>query len=504
MAKRIVKTVLAEQGRYLTTKLSENKVREIEEKFVTQDVKKTYPKVLKVKFRSLGDVKEFAGLIKKTIRAEDKEILFKRAASKERAAQFVSSPKSKKRTVGLSDFHAQHWVGMPEFVQEKNDWIYHSLKVRINTAKDYAAFSDIVRQSLSEKSKSLYYPQWTPVKVRYSKWVSDLPSKQIQPRYPIYIVSKGRAFSRLTSKALEAMNVLYFIVIEPKEYDSYASVIDSKKILVLPYDSDPRNPTGPGRARTWCRDHAWKNGHKRHWVLDDNIHGFYRLHKNRRYKVGDSAIFRAAEDFVDRYENVWVAGFQYKMFCPSKSKFPPFKANTRIYSCLLIDNRWLFKMKGKTPVAIPAKKSRGNNILWRERYNEDTILSLDVMENKFCTIQFNAFLQNKVGTQTLKGGNTEVFYGAEGSDDKRFSETGNYNRAGTVRKSMNLKVIYPEIVKIVKRFGRVHHRVDYRKYSKNKLIPVKGIPRSRKPNDYGMKLITMTPAEAEEEMQVKD
>jgi hypothetical protein len=166
------------------------------------------------------------------------------------------------------------------------------------------------------------------------------------------------------------MDVPYYIVVEPSEIDAYAAVIDINKILVLPNDSDPANPTGPGYARNCCRDHAWVNGFDRHWVMDDNIHGFYRLHQNRRYRVADGAIFRAAEDFVDRYENVWVAGFQYRFFAAAKSKYPPYVANTRIYSCLLIDNRRMLTF-GK------------EQFLWRERYNEDTILSLDVLENGF-------------------------------------------------------------------------------------------------------------------------
>ena len=34
----------------------------------------------------------------------------------------------------------------------------------------------------------------------------------MNPKYPLYIVSKGRADSRLTSKALEKMLVPYYIV----------------------------------------------------------------------------------------------------------------------------------------------------------------------------------------------------------------------------------------------------------------------------------------------------
>ena len=59
----------------------------------------------------------------------------------------------------------------------------------------------------------------------------------MNPRYPVYIISKGRWESRLTSKALEEMNVPYHIVIEPQEYDQYAAVVDPAKIFVLPFSN---------------------------------------------------------------------------------------------------------------------------------------------------------------------------------------------------------------------------------------------------------------------------
>jgi len=56
----------------------------------------------------------------------------------------------------------------------------------------------------------------------------------MNPKYPIYIVSKGRWKTRLTSKALERICVPYWIVIEEQELDKYAEVIDRGKILILP------------------------------------------------------------------------------------------------------------------------------------------------------------------------------------------------------------------------------------------------------------------------------
>jgi len=282
-------------------------------------------------------------------------------------------------------------------------------------------------------------------------------------KYPIYIVSKGRADSRLTSKALERMNADYFIVVEEQEFDIYAKVIDPQKILILPqkyldeYDTfDDLGNTkskGPGGARNFAWEHSIGLGAKRHWVMDDNIENFCRLNRNRMVRSYTTAIFRCAEDFVDRYTNVYISGFNYDFFVLAKALHPPFVMNTRIYSCLLIQND------------IPYR--------WRGRYNEDTDLSLRVLKDGFCTIQFNAFLQQKATTQTLKGGNTDAFYSKE----------------GTLPKSQMLVDMHPDVSKVVWKFNRWHHEVNYRKFKINQLIRKEGLVVKPGVNNYGMVLV---------------
>lgn len=272
----------------------------------------------------------------------------------------------------------------------------------------------------------------------------------MNPRYPVYIVSKGRADSRLTAKSLERMGVPYWIAIEPQDYDAYAAVIDPAKILVLPFSNHGQGPTP---ARNWCWDHSIGLGAKRHWVMDDNIDGFYRLNRNKKRRVESGTIFRAAEDFVDRYENVPVAGFNYFKFCVEVDMYPAFVANTRIYSCLLIANDCPYR--------------------WRLRYNEDTDLSLNVLKSGLCTIQFNAFLQEKLTTQRLLGGNTDEFYAHE----------------GTFNKSKMLEEAHPDVAKVVWKFNRWHHHVDYSPFKRNRLIRKPGIEIPPGVNEYGMKLL---------------
>ena len=286
------------------------------------------------------------------------------------------------------------------------------------------------------------------------------------PKYPIYIVSKSRWDSRLTAKALCRLGVPYYIIVEESQYSEYAKVIKGGEILILPkfyqteYDTcDDLGMTksvGPGAARNFAWDHSISMGFKRHWVYDDNVHNFQRLQNNRRIRVGDGTILKLMEDFVDRYENVAQAGPAYVMFCPERSKLPPYILNTRIYSMLLIKND------------IPYR--------WRGRYNEDTDLSLRILKDGWCTVQFYAFLGDKIGTQIVKGGNTEVFYSQE----------------GTSPKSEMLKKLHPDVTEIVWKFGRVHHHVDYRPFAGNKLKPIEGLQKVEGNDEHGMRLIRST------------
>lgn len=287
---------------------------------------------------------------------------------------------------------------------------------------------------------------------------------QTNPRYPVYIVSKGRHEMRHTSKALETMRVPYFIVVEEQEYDLYASVIDKKKILVLDkayqrdYDTfdtlGDSKSKGPGPARNFAWDHAISLGADRHWVMDDNIREFYRFNINLKIKVLDGTILWVMEDFVLRYKNVAMAGPNYEMFVVRKVKeTPPFYLNTRIYSCNLIRNDLPFR--------------------WRGRYNEDTDLSLRMLKAKWCTVLFNAFLQDKIQTQVVKGGNTEEFYAHE----------------GTLAKSKMAVAMHPDITRLTVRFNRPHHYVDYRGFKKNKLIRRDDAVIPEGVNNFGMRLV---------------
>ena len=179
------------------------------------------------------------------------------------------------------------------------------------------------------------------------------------PKYPIYIVSKGRADTRLTAKALEEMKCQYYIIVDKTEYstykevtnDLYGTVLEQPQKYYDDYDmfwDDGNKVTGPGAARNYAWDHSIMHGdYKFHWVMDDNIGGFVRLNRNTKLKCTSPSIFKAMEDFVERYDNIAMAGPNYRFFASQNSAMPPYIKNTRIYSCNLIRNDTPYRWRGR-------------------------------------------------------------------------------------------------------------------------------------------------------------
>ena len=283
------------------------------------------------------------------------------------------------------------------------------------------------------------------------------------------MISKGRADTRYTSKALDKMGVPYHIIVEPQEYEQYKAVIDPTKIIRAPEDFSKRGQ-GSIPVRNFVWEHSIALGAARHWILDDNIRGFFRFNHNKKVRVADGTIFKCAEDFVDRYENVALAGFHYTMFVKNKwAPVHPFLWNTRIYSCTLIKN--------------DIENVNGEPFRWRGRYNEDTDLSLRVLKDgwnlsphepgRWCTVLFHAFLADKATTMTMNGGNTDELY----KDD------------GRLKMAQSLCKQHPDVSRITWRFGRWQHLVNYKPFKKNRPKYKPGIVIPQGVNNYGMKLV---------------
>lgn len=242
------------------------------------------------------------------------------------------------------------------------------------------------------------------------------------------------------------MGVDYHVVVEPQEYEKYARVIDSKKLLKLPF-----NNRGLPVTRDWIYRYATDLGAKRHWQIDDNVRHFYRVNKNKRTLMRSGVCFRIIEDFTDRYKNVAISGMQYKGFISSRDHRYPFILNHRVYSIMLFLNGLSYKWLSK---------------------NEDTDMSLQVLKDGWCTINMNAFCGDKMTTMIMSGGMTDDYLFKNGRNEM----------------ARVLQRAHPDVTKIKRRWGRWQHVVDYSQFRKNKLIRDLKIKISNEPDEYGMVL----------------
>ncbi len=284
------------------------------------------------------------------------------------------------------------------------------------------------------------------------------PDASALPRYPVYVVSKGRYDTAgLTARLLIRDHVPFHVVVEPQEADHYGVAFGAERVLALPFSN-----LGQGSipARNWIWEHAKAAGHARHWILDDNIRHIKRRYQGKRIPCDAGVALAAVEDFIDRYENVGIAGLAYEMFLPNGQACPPFYRNAHVYSCLLIDN------------GLPYR--------WRGRYNEDTDLCLQVLAGGWCTVLVNAFFIWKQWTMTMKGGNTDALYQGD----------------GRLKMARSLQRAWPGVVSVDRRYKRPQHVVkdSWRHFDTPlRLKPDVDLAALPAVNEYGMKLVQVAP-----------
>ena len=268
-------------------------------------------------------------------------------------------------------------------------------------------------------------------------------------RFPVYIPTRGRPEKQLTVGKLRRAGITPALVVEEAEHDAYAAANPDCPILVWPsrymdeYERTPELDPHPttGAAHNFAWDHARDAGFTHHWVMDDNIYEFRpRSTTGRARVIGTNPDpFRWHEDMMLRYRNL--AGFALGLGHTFGAK--PFSINTRLYCAVLYRN-----------------DLDRYGIKWRRGLNDDTIVSLDILKTGYwCTAESHMLLNYKVGTSRanrLPGGMTDFY--ADG---------------GFIRKAAEAVRCHPDCVKMVSRYGRVHHQIDYSQF-KQRLIPVGG------------------------------
>jgi hypothetical protein len=350
----------------------------------------------------------------------------------------------------------ESWWGMPEFSMQ-DATPQHKITINFMTAQDVLDFAERTGIPVTTKSDTAWFPHQKQLAGQF-----EYDGPKTNSRYPICIPSKGRADVQKTGKALDRMGVSYKFFVEETEGDEYIKHLGADKVVVMPFH-DLGQGSIPARNFIW--EWAKERGFKRHWTVDDNISSFYRCTNNRRLRVLGGGYFCAMEDYVDRYENISMAGPHDIAFVGDRSsKLTPFLMNSRVYSCILLDTELTER--------------------WRGRYNEDTDLSLRLLKRGFCTMLFRSLCMDKPGTSgdkgggAIKGGNTDNVYN---SGDHRLAF------------AQSLKEQHPDCVEVTWKFNRWHHEVDYSKFKRNKPILKPGITPTKSVNNYGMELVKTKP-----------
>ena len=371
--------------------------------------------------------------------------------------------------LNFNDLIDDDYFNMPEF--KWSDWLLEKyvFDVKLNNQEE----RDVFFKAFDRKPTILSYIHHELDDHPLKEYEYEFTHK-IQPKYPIYVITKGRWEKTLTIDTLEEMDIDFNICVEPSEYDNYISnpKIDKNKVIKLPENFSERKQGGiPVRNFVW--QHSIDNGHKKHWIIDDNIDGFFRWNENIQKRVKDGVVFRVMEDYSDMFKNLGLVSCQYASFVPGiDNGRGAVIRNTRTYSCILINTELLDTRLDER---------------WRGTYNEDTDLTLRVLSTgDLCTANFNSLLSGKQTTGTMKGGNTTTIY--EFGEDKEE----NTKFTGLQKKFDELKENWGDIIKFTNKKhkdGRPHHHISYTKLFKQPLILKAGIKREPKVNNYNMKLV---------------
>ena len=271
-------------------------------------------------------------------------------------------------------------------------------------------------------------------------------------KFPIFIPSKGRHDIRMTAHKLREAGVDFRLIVEPQEVKKYQSNWGTDSVVELDmnfqknYDTcdeyGDRMSKGSGASRNYAWQIALEEKHTNFWVIDDNLKYFHYIDQEGFIRARNlKKWFTLIEQKITKPNNVVMGGpADYRFVVYGQGKFRRYKFNTRVYSFSLIRSN------------IPMR--------FRGRFNEDTILSIDILKAGFATTLIHDQLFSKSATNVVKGGNTDALYGGGGKT------------AITGPKSRQLKQVHPDVVKIVARHGRIHHYVNYRKHFINNPVHI--------------------------------
>ena len=323
---------------------------------------------------------------------------------------------------------------------DSNDDLYTSHpSIKVIFSKNHLEFDDFRNKlgdiPITHRTKTVWYPKRPEVKKKVGIWTCD--DKKCQNSYPIYIPSFKRADTMFTVKSLLSLDIdNFYIVIRPidEEIETYTTAmkrldLSIDKLLIVPQtyidDQEEKGNFNSIPQRNYGYQHSIDNNYTHHWCLDDNIKGFFRREKGTKLPFIKTAYpFYFVEQYLQRYSNVYLSSLQYSHLVPADGSRSIIIKNSKVYSCILIKN--------------------DNDIMWRGKYNEDIVLTLDTLSKGRGTMTFQNFLCGKMSTGSMKGGNSNI-----------------YDGDGQSKKVDELMGVYPQYTKKIEKYGHPHHQVDY-------------------------------------------
>lgn len=210
-------------------------------------------------------------------------------------------------------------------------------------------------------------------------------------KYPICIVSKGRANICTTHKLFDDYNILYYYMVEPQDYDKYVNVFDKKRVINI-----GENNKGIYYVRNFCIEWTKENGYEKHWQVDDDLRSLHYRPMNNIKQLRDSQkinnplkMLLDIEDMSIKCVNYGAGCLTHDGFAFSKKK--DIDINKMIYCFQLINNSIVSRYQPNT--------------------SEDIDFSIRILMEGYVTMVFNKYSFRTPSSGSIEGGcNSSIDY----------------------------------------------------------------------------------------------
>jgi len=156
---------------------------------------KDYPFTLKVHINERGDCDKLAELLGRNLSSDETKIRFSTKAKRATGCRYFEK---RQNPLKLSTAHRKRdeallWGSTTDFRNDPTP-LFQTFEITLGDVEEHIAFLRLIKQQLSFDTSYTYFPQTEKAVSKGSFWISKFEDHQ--PRYPLFIVSKGRAFCK--------------------------------------------------------------------------------------------------------------------------------------------------------------------------------------------------------------------------------------------------------------------------------------------------------------------